>query len=108
MGYVPLATFAVGAILGWYIETLRDDSRALSSVTKEIRSVQKKLDTAITASQEFEKQKVKTEIRYVNRTKEILKYVDRPVYLQQCIDADGLRSLNSQINRAETADSSVP
>ena len=45
----------------------------------------------------------KTEIRYVTVTKEVEKLVERPVYLERCMDDDGLRSINAQILGIDSA-----
>jgi hypothetical protein len=40
----------------------------------------------------------KIEIRYRTITKEVLHVLERPVYRNVCMDADGLRLLNEQIS----------
>ena len=51
------------------------------------------------ASASFEEKRSTNEIRYRTVTVTVEKLVDRPVYINQCFDVDGLRTLNEQITR---------
>ena len=49
------------------------------------------------ASTSYEGKRTANEIRYRTVTVTVEKLVDRPVYINQCLDDDGLRTLNEQI-----------
>lgn len=51
------------------------------------------------ASASYEGKRTANEIRYRTVTVTVEKLVDRPVYINQCLDDDGLRILNEQITR---------
>lgn len=52
---------------------------------------------AINATQALEIQRGKTEIKYKTLVREVEKVVDRPVYSNVCLDADGLRLANAAL-----------
>ena len=56
-------------------------------------------DRAHDASVSFEEKRTANEIRYRTVTVTVEKLIDRPVYINQCLDADGLRTINEQITR---------
>lgn len=49
------------------------------------------------ASTSYEGKRTTNEIRYRTVTVTVEKLIDRPVYINQCLDADGLRTINEQI-----------
>lgn len=62
---------------------------------------------AINATQALEIQRGKTEIKYKTLVREVEKVVERPVYANVCLDADGLRLANAALAGSSTA-SRVP
>ena len=80
---------------GWWLRGLQvkaatvDQTKAQADVKQAQRTSE--------AVQTHAEAKVKTEIRYVTTVKEVEKLVERPVYLERCMDDDGLRVLNAQI-----------
>lgn len=55
---------------------------------------------ANTVSKEYEEQKVQREIEYKTIVKTVEKIVEKPVYLNECIDQEGLDLIN-QMNALE-------
>lgn len=108
--YTYVATAAVALALGfsggWKTQGWRWDAADKQRIELEAKERQKQLDRANTASFSFEDKKAANEIRYRTVTVTLEKVVERPVYLQQCVDADGLQQLNAQISR--TADPGEP
>lgn len=51
-------------------------------------------------SQDYENEKSKYKIKVETVTKQVQKIVERPIYRNVCIDADGLQSINSIITKA--------
>ena len=95
-----LVARAVGFGGGWKTQGWRWDAAEKQRIEQEAKERQKQLDRAHTASTTFEDKRSTNETRYRTVTVTLEKVVERPVYLQQCLDADGLRILNDQITRA--------
>ena len=101
-----LVAVAIGFTSGWKTQGWRWDAADKQRIELEARERQKQLDRATTASTTFEDKRATNETRYRTVTVTLEKVVERPVYLQQCVDADGLQQLNAQISR--TADPGEP
>lgn len=95
-----LIALAVGFGGGWKTQGWRWDAADKQRIEQEAKERQKQLDRAHTASTTFEGKRTANETQYRTVTVTLEKIVDRPVYVNQCIDADGLRALNDQIARA--------
>ena len=68
-------------------------------IENEAKTKEDNREKAHDASASFEEKRTTNEIRYRTVTVTVEKLVDRPVYINQCLDADGLRTLNEQITR---------
>ena len=68
-------------------------------IEKEAKAKENNREKAHDASASFEEKRTTNEIRYRTVTVTVEKLVDRPVYINQCLDDDGLRTLNEQITR---------
>ena len=101
-----IVALAVGFAGGWKTQGWRWDAADKQRIEQEAREKSRALDRANTASGTFEEKRTANETRYRTVTVTLEKVVERPVYLNQCIDDDGLRSLNQQI--ARSADPSQP
>ena len=66
-------------------------------IENEAKTKEDNRNKAQDASASFEGKRTANEIRYRNVTVTVEKIVDRPVYINQCLDDDGLRILNEQI-----------
>jgi hypothetical protein len=89
---------AVGFAGGWTTQGWRWDAADKQRMEQEAREKSRALDRANTASGTFEEKRTANETRYRTVTVTLEKVVERPVYLNQCIDDDGLRVLNEQIS----------
>lgn len=89
------AAFLFGA--GWWLKGLQVKvsivAQTKAQAKADIQQAQRTSDVVQTHAQA----QVQTEIRYVTVTKEVEKLVERPVYLERCMDDDGLRAINAQI-----------
>lgn len=95
-----VVALALGFAGGWKTQGWRWDASEKQRIEQEAKERQKQLDRANTASATFEDKRTTNETRYRTVTVTLEKVVERPVYLQSCLDADGLRVLNDQITRA--------
>ena len=110
MATLKLKLAAIGAALvlafgaGWWLRGLQVKAATVDQVQSQAQADVQQAQRTSEAVQTHAEAKVKTEIRYVTVTREVEKLVERPVYLERCLDDDGLRALNAQITGANTQD----
>ena len=90
-----LAAFLFGA--GWWLKGLQVKVSAVAQTKAQAKADIQQAQRTSDAVQTHAQAQVQTEIRYVTVTKEVEKLVERPVYLERCMDDDGLRAINAQI-----------
>lgn len=97
---IAAAAFTAGGTAAWTAQSWRHDAQDKQRIEaqKELAKLDRKAAQA--ASEGFENDKTKTDIQYKTIVKEVQTVVERDVYRNVCIDADGLRLLNSAIRRA--------
>jgi hypothetical protein len=99
--YLLLAVLGLGGV---YLKG-RIDGRAVCDdriAVIQAESVQRERaaqDRAVQASAELEAVRGKTEVKYRTITKQVEKIIDRPIYSNVCLDADGLRLANAALSR---------
>lgn len=100
------AVIALGLAFGtgWWLRGLQVKAATVDQTKAQAQADVKQAQRTSEAVQAHAETKVKTEIRYVTTVKEVEKLVERPVYLERCLDDDGLRALNAQISGADTQD----
>ena len=82
---------------GWWLRGLQVKAATVDQTKAQAQADVRQAERTSEAVQTHAEAKVKTEIRYVTTIKEVEKLVERPVYLERCMDDDGLRVLNAQI-----------
>ena len=82
---------------GWWLRGLQVKAAMVKQTQAQAQADVQQAQRTSEAVQTHAEAKVKTEIRYVTTVKEVEKLVERPVYLERCMDDDGLRVLNAQI-----------
>ena len=103
MAALNLKLAAAGAALvlafgtGWWLRGLQVKAAMVKQTQAQAQADVQQAQRTSEAVQTHAKVKTETEIRYVTVTREVEKLVDRPVYLERCMDDDGLRVLNAQI-----------
>lgn len=106
-----VAATAVGFGSGWVAQGWRWGAADAERLEQAAKDLHRATERAQASSGAFETKRATNEIKYRTVTRTVTEYIDRPVYLQQCLDDDGLRVLNEQITgRADTGKSgaSVP
>lgn len=89
-----IASFALGALVNnWY-----RDSKELEGVKVDVTEIKKGIKDAADFSAKWE-----TQLKKINKDRrassaKVKTIVERPVYLNKCIDADGLREINAAKN----------
>ena len=93
------AVIALGLAFGtgWWLRGLQVKAAMVKQTQAQAKADVQQAQRTSEAVQTHAEAKVKTEIRYVTVTREVEKLVERPVYLERCMDDDGLRVLNAQI-----------
>ena len=92
---------AVGCAFGYIYRWSGDSDRQAKA---EIKQVEK----ANSAAQELEIKKNERQIEYKTITKTVDRIIDRPIYRNECIDADGLRSINDALSGSRKPSSAMP
>ena len=87
---------------GWWLRGLQVKAATVDQTKAQAQADVRQAERTSEAVQTHAEAKVKTEIRYVTTVKEVEKLVERPVYLERCMDDDGLRVLNAQILGTDT------
>lgn len=90
-----VASSCIGA--GYWLRGLQAKAATVDQVQAQAKADTQQAQRASDAVQAQAQAQAKTEIRYVTVTKEVEKLVERPVYLERCMDDDGLRAINAQI-----------
>ena len=98
--YAAVAGAAIAAAAAWQVQDWRFDAKEKQRIEQEAKDLHRMTERAGRASAAFETKRAANEVRYRTVTVTLEKIVERPVYLNQCIDDDGLRVLNEQIARA--------
>lgn len=93
-----LVSLGLGFGSGYTVQGWKRDAADKQRIEREAKKKDEQIETAQEASAVVEKIRTVNEIRYRTVTVTLEKIVDRPVYLNQCIDDDGLRILNDQIS----------
>lgn len=84
-----------GAWLGYRYADGQCAAERLRTATEQARTVAMWRDRHYEMSSAFEALRVEKDKRKVEVHREVERIVERPVYLRECIDADGLRILNA-------------
>lgn len=95
---VAALAVVVGFAGGWKTQGWRWDAADKQRLEQETADLRRITEHARQASGTYEDKRTANETRYRTVTVTLEKIVERPVYLQSCIDADGLRLINAQIS----------
>jgi hypothetical protein len=104
----------VGAIIGaglagatgaWKVQNWRHDAMEKERIEAAQETARLRARVADTASVSHEDFKEKERVVYQVITQTVDKIIERPVYRNVCLDADGLRSLNDAIRGSNTGTS---
>ena len=104
---MPLYTYAATAVVavalgfagGWKTQGWRWDAADKQRLEQEAKELHRAAERAQASSTTFEGKRSTNETKYRTVTVTLEKIVERPVYLQQCMDSEGLAVLNQQIQR---------
>ena len=110
MIYTHAAVAIVAAVLSatgaWQLQGLRFDAREKERIEAAAELARNNRQAAQAASEGFENDRTKTEIKYRTITRQVEKIVERPSYRNVCFDEPGLHALRSAIGTA--SDTSEP
>lgn len=86
---------------GWWLRGMQTKAAMVKQTQAQAQADVRQAERTSEAVQQHAQAKTETEIRYVTVTREVEKLVERPVYLERCLDDDGLRAINAQILGAD-------
>jgi len=91
-----VAVLAATSYGGWTARSWYDDSQDLKTqaIVKELQDAFRSSESLQARTLENTLQELKANERIIEREK--IKIIDRPVYRNECLDADGVHLLNSQ------------
>ena len=96
--YTHLAAALIGAVAAatytWQIQNWRFDSAEKTRLEKEAEIRRNNEKRTSLAAAGLEQDKTKIEIRYRTITKTVTEFIDRPVYMNTCLDQDGVDAIN--------------
>ncbi len=97
---IALIAAAMSGLGAWNVQAWRYAAKDAERIEAQAELARNDRKAAQVASEGFENDKSRTEIKYRTITREVEKIVDRPVYLRDCFDDDGLRILRGAIGAA--------
>jgi len=101
---IALAAAIASGTAVWNVQNWRFDSQRLAAA-EQVREVEKfRRQAANKGATAHEADKVRIRTEFVPITKEVEKIVERPVYKNICLDADGLAVLQQAISSANGHD----
>ena len=99
---------AAGFFGGWQVRDWQagadDAERLRANAAAEIR----RADAIDGAAAGFEQQKERIRVQTLTVTRDVERIVDRPVYLNQCLDDDGLRAVAAAAGASAAASQPAP
>lgn len=108
--HVAAAVLAAGLAFsaGWKVRDWAADAAELARVQAEQRDTLRRQEAAYGASTRHEARRETLRREIQTLTVEVERVVERPVYLAECLDADGLRIIAAAIGAAPGAGQSGP
>lgn len=106
--YLVYALVTVLILGGTYVKGRMDsasvcDARVTALMNESAERERHAQKQVIDATEQLETARAKTSIRYKTLVREVEKVVERPVYANVCLDADGLRLANSALAGSSAA-----
>jgi hypothetical protein len=97
---VVAVVFVGGFSAGWATRGWREDSTDLKAVQQAAARLNDARKWQDQAAAEFERGRAQADVREVQVTQEVVRVVSKPVYLERCLDDDGLRLISADIDAA--------
>jgi hypothetical protein len=98
--------------IGYKVRESGKDAIRVEWAASEAAARKRESEASAKAAADLAEERAKTKVVIQKRTVYVDKIVDRPVYRNQCFDADGLRCLNAAIVGSDAAgckpDSAMP
>lgn len=97
---VAAAAAGIGA---WTVQDWRYESKEAERMEMAAKEQARRADRIDTAAVGHERDRAEIHTRFVTITEEVERVVEKPVYRDVCLDADGLRVLTDAIGGADPA-----
>jgi hypothetical protein len=98
-----LIAAAVAATGAWKVQDWRYGAKEADRQARLAKEQIRRADRIDTAASDHERDKAEIRIEYETITKEVERVVEKPIYRDMCLDADGLRVLSDAIHGADPA-----
>jgi hypothetical protein len=95
-----IAGLALGGAGAWKAQAWRHDSAELQRINQEGRDQLRRQEVAIDQSAKFQAGQASAAEREPVVIQEVIRVVSKPVYLERCLDDDGLRIIAADIQAA--------
>ena len=106
--YAAAGALAAGLAGGYYLRDLQADAADKQRIEQAARDAARRAEHADQSAAGYETAKAADEVRERIVVKEVTRVVEKPVYRNVCIDADGLRILASDIAARTTPGEPAP
>ena len=106
--YVGAGALVAGLAGGWCARDVKADADDKNRIELAAKDAARRAEHADTAAQGYEIVKANDEVRERIVTKEVIRVVQKPVYRNECVDADGLRILAADIAARTTTGQPAP
>lgn len=97
---IALIAAALSGLGAWNVQAWRYAAKDAQRIEAQAELARNDRKAAQVASEGFENDRTKTEIRYRTIDRQVQKIVDRPIYVRDCFDDDGLRVLRGALGAA--------
>lgn len=102
-GIVAAVAFTIGAGIGSKLTSDHDKALQLTQERAAAAAYQARTVELNQVSADLERAKSEKQIVYRTITKRVETYIDRPIYLRDAVDDDGLRDINAALAGATSA-----
>lgn len=97
-GLLALAIIGVLSGIAWKIYSAGQTAKQVEWEKAAAQQAKKETVQSTNAATQLEAENAQAKIVYKTITRKVDKYIDRPVYRDECFDADGLRDANAALS----------
>lgn len=92
--FTAVISAVVSGIVVWNVQAYRYEAKEADRLEQvRVKTEENRVNTTV-AAVALESDKKEIEVRYKTLTKVVTKIVDRPVYLNTCLDDEGIAAIN--------------
>lgn len=107
-GACAVVAFTAGAGITYRLTSDRYDAKAAAQMQADAEAYQSRTVELNQLSADLERAKSEKQIVYRTITKRVETYIDRPIYVRDAVDDDGLRDINAALAGAASTSEPTP